>query len=669
MEAAAVTARLRAATRTRGLALSVPVVLVALVGASAAVRFLLALFHPTPLLFADEYIYSTLAHELATTGRPTIRGEAAGFPALLQPILTAPFWLLGDAGVALRLTQGLNAVAMSVAAVPVFLLGRKLGLRTWFALAAAALTLLVPDLFYVPFVLGEPIAYPLVLGAVYAGVCALTEPTRKNQLAFVALAGLASFARIQFVVLPLAFLGGALLVRTGLRRLRLTLALFGLASIPVAVKGLGYYSGVSDFSLDPAQLIRWAGVDAMLLAYAAGWLIVPGALVALATPRGTVERAFAALTVLLACGVFVEAALYAANATAGPGGRFQERYLFTLIPLLVLAFGVWLERRGHARGVVLALAALLVAVSARFPLSGWTDEHGRQDSPLLMGVYRLEEAIGFGSGSFLVAGIVAALSAGAVAVALRPRIAPFALAVTGALLAAVGAGAWSLDARYSQRAHERFFDNDARWVDRAGLRDVTIVNTPGSPRELTLEQMFWNRSITRLVRLRRADSPDAFAAPRLRVGGDGRLFVDGRRFDGPLLINEYAATAELRGAESVASTRLFELWQPAGRPRLRLLAGGRFFDGWLANSGYVRVWDSPGRLVLRLALPPGAAKTRLVFRAPGVRRTVEVAPGAPATVALGVPDGVWTVRWKGPVSYLPDGRPVSVRADELRLEP
>ena len=63
-------------------------------------------------------------------------------------------------------------------------------------------------------------------------------------------------------------------------------------------------------------------------------------------------------------------------------------------------------------------------------------------------------------------------------------------------------------------------------------------------------------------------------------------------------------------------------------PRLRLLAGGRFFDGWLANSGYVRVWNSPGRLVLRLALPPGAAKTRLVFRAPGVSRTVEVAPGA-----------------------------------------
>ena len=182
--------------------------------------------------------------------------------------------------------------------------------------------------------------------------------------------------------------------------------------------------------------------------------------------------------------------------------------------------------------------------------------------------------------------------------------------------------------------------------------------------------MLRNRLLTRLVRLRWVDWLDAFAVPAgWCVGGDGRLFVDGRRFDGSLLVNEYAATAELRGAESVASTRLFELWRPAGRPRLRLLAGGRFFDGWLANSGYVRVWDSPGRLVLRLTLPTGAAKTRLVFRARGVRRAVEVAPGAPAMVALDVPAGVWTVRWKGPVSYLPDGRPVSVRADELRLEP
>jgi hypothetical protein len=261
----------------------VATVLGALVGISAAVRFLLALPHSTPLYFADEYIYSTLAYELATTGRPTVRGEAASFPALL--------WLFGDAGVALRLTQGLNALAMSLAAIPVYLVARKLALGKGFSLGAAALALLVPDFFYVAYVLGEPIAYPLVLGAVYAGVCALSAPTRCNQLAFFALSGLATFARIQFVVLPLAFLGAALIMRTPLRRLRLSLALFALPAVAVAVKGLGYYSGLSELEVDGGEILHWLATDSMLLAYAAGWLIVPGALVGLALPRTREERA------------------------------------------------------------------------------------------------------------------------------------------------------------------------------------------------------------------------------------------------------------------------------------------------------------------------------------------------------------------------------------------
>ena len=206
---AAVVSSLRPIRRT----LAVPrtaYVLAAFVGVSAVVRFLLALAHPTPIFFADEYIYSTLAHELATTGHPTIRGEAANFPALLEPLLTAPFWLFGDAGVALRLTQALNAIVMSLGAIPVYLLAQKLGLTRAFALMAAAVALLVPDFFYVAYILGEPIAYPLVLAAVYAGVCALAKPTAGMQAAFLALAGLAAFARIQFVVLPLVYLVAAI---------------------------------------------------------------------------------------------------------------------------------------------------------------------------------------------------------------------------------------------------------------------------------------------------------------------------------------------------------------------------------------------------------------------------------------------------------------------------
>src|SRR4029453_2636477 len=116
-------------------------------------------------------------------------------------------------------------------AIPMFLLVRRLGGGAWAALAAAALTVASPDLFFASFVLADAIAYPLVLGAVYVGVCALGGPTRRLQLAFAALAVLATFARIQYVFLPVVFVVAALVVERGSvrmtwRRFRLSLLLY-----------------------------------------------------------------------------------------------------------------------------------------------------------------------------------------------------------------------------------------------------------------------------------------------------------------------------------------------------------------------------------------------------------------------------------------------------------
>ena len=61
------------------------------VAISFGFRFLAGLAHATPLYFSDEYIYSTLARSLATAGKPLIRNGPAHFPALLEPILAAPF--------------------------------------------------------------------------------------------------------------------------------------------------------------------------------------------------------------------------------------------------------------------------------------------------------------------------------------------------------------------------------------------------------------------------------------------------------------------------------------------------------------------------------------------------------------------------------------------------
>jgi hypothetical protein len=653
----------------RLLAVPAAVVLAVLVGASAIVRFLLALPHTTPLYFADEYIYSTLAYELATRGRPTIRGDAANFPALLEPILTAPFWLAGDPELALRLTQGLNAVAMSVAAIPVYLLARELGLGKGFGLAAAAVALVSPDLFYVAFILGEPIAYPLVMWSVLFGVRALHRPTARDQVLFVVLAGLASFARVQFVVLPVAYVGAALVARTPLRKLKLSFALLAVPAAGLVVAGLGYYSGVAGFDVDPGGLAHWLATDAMLLAYAAGWLIVPGALVGLALARERVERAFAGFTVILGVGLFIEAALYATNASVGPGGRFQERYLFTLAPLLVLAFGLSLRHGGRARGAIALIAVGLIAVSARVPLSGYTDVHGRQDSPFLIGVHRFDELFGHANASLTVAAVVALLALLAIGVGYRPRLGVPALALVGAFLGAVSLGAWSLDSRYANAARTTYLPADARWVDHARLGDVTLLNTPGSKREIALEQMFWNRSITDFARLRDADRADAFAAPRVRVARDGALWLNGRPLRTPLLVAQYAMNATFSGATRAAGTNLFALWRPAGTPRLTLLTGGRYYDGWLANTGYVRAWR-PGRVSMRLSLPAHAPATTLRFRGPGVREQVRLTPGSSRLVEFTATTTPWTVKWSAASwSYLTDGRPVSVRSSAASLKP
>ena len=239
------------------------------------------LAHATPLYFPDEYIYGTLARSLAESGKLAIRGQPAHFPALLEPLLAAPFWLLHDPMLAYRLTLGLNALAMSLAAIPVYLLARRLGLGAGLALGAAALAVASPDLLFASFLLADPIAYPLVLTALYLGVRALEKPTWKAQVAFVTVAGLAAFARIQYAVLPIAFLAAALLVERGrIRRYWPRSRCSALPGVAVVALGpsrvLGYYSVVGHDHVPAFAALKWAAIDTMMLSYSAGWILDPG---------------------------------------------------------------------------------------------------------------------------------------------------------------------------------------------------------------------------------------------------------------------------------------------------------------------------------------------------------------------------------------------------------
>ena len=98
--------RPRVALLERVAAVPVGLVLALLVGLSTAVRTVAAVGPATQVYFPDEYIYTALACGFAETGRPVIRGHAAHFPSILEPLLASPFRLFHDPLLAYPVARG-----------------------------------------------------------------------------------------------------------------------------------------------------------------------------------------------------------------------------------------------------------------------------------------------------------------------------------------------------------------------------------------------------------------------------------------------------------------------------------------------------------------------------------------------------------------------------------
>jgi hypothetical protein len=635
-----------------------PYLLAALVATSFVARTAAAWLRSVPALFPDEYIYSSIGRSIAESGRPLIRGGSAHFPALLQPIVTAPAWLFGDVDTGFRIVQAIGALAMSLAAVPVYLLARRLGTSPRVSLALAAFTLLVPDLLYASFISAESLAYPLVLVAVYAAVRTLAEPSRRAQLLFVAAAGLATLARLQFAVLPVIFALAVIVVGARERRVRaclreqlLPLALFALATAAAVAAGpsrsVGIYQYLFGFHTGPMGIVHWASLDAMTLVYAAGWIIVPGALLglwlALIRPRTTEELAFGAVTILLAVALFFEAGLLQASLTAGR--EIQERYVFYAAPLLAVSFALYAGRGWPLRIHHLLLAAGLVLMSVRLPLSGYAVVSTLNGSPILFGVYWLTGRLGTaGDASAVVAGAVLLMTLGAVLGSRRPRLGtPVALGLALLATGAASAGAVIFDVQNTAAVKRAVLPVDPSWIDRSGLSSVTMLQSFGGSRGNTLQELFWNRSITRVALLPGGTRFDSFRTDRVRVRDDGSLTANGRPLEGPLLADIYGSTVRLQDARVIGRSQTATLWLPnrADRARLRLYAIGRYSDGWLAKSGVIYVWPRvaggrvSGWISMRLAASRAAGPATITFQfAEHARKTVRVTLGRPQLLRL-----------------------------------
>lgn len=677
----------RAVSTARRLA-TAPIAVAALVALSSVIHAVLAWRRATPGYFPDEYMYAELGRSLLESGTPLVRGESAQFLPLLYPLLTAPAWLWEDVELAYRTIQAFNAVTMSLAAIPVFLIARRLRVGDRLAVGAAGLAVALPELLYSSSLQAESLAYPLALAAVAAAVAAVERPLLRLQLAFLACSGLAAFSRLQLAVLPLCYLAAIVAVGLHERRLRASLRehwlgvgaslAFVAGGLGLALGGtLGLYGSLTEYSVEPVGAVKAIGVNALVLAYAVGWAIVPGALLglalALARPRRTGELAYGVLVLSLLVSLLLQAAL------VGDVGRVQERYAIYALPLLICLFALYASRGWPHLRVNLLLSAAMAAAAAAVPLAGYAAADGSDQSLVLSALRRAELALrDVGLASLLLALGATAITAVTLFLAWRrPGHATLfvivATVVAGALLST---GAHSFYALKRDGLRAAVLPAERSWIDNADVGDVTLLLNPRAISGDVHSTLFWNRSVNRVILSRAATALDAFAISRAVADGAGRLSVNGNSVSGPLLVDDFGTSIVLNDARVLAKGPTKTLWLPRRVAQIRLAMYGRYFSGLLgASGGRVTIWpDRPrdrlaGWLELDLSIPRDAPPNRFRLRsAAGTTQVWVVQPRQQKRLRVRVCSvGIWTRTFVTDTVAFLNGARVGVESSEPRF--
>ena len=163
-------------------------------------------------------------------------------------------------------------------------------------------------------------------------------------------------------------------------------------------------------------------------------------------------------------------------------------------------------------------------------------------------------------------------------------------------------------------ARKSFFGSDPSWVDNARLGDVTLLRNVGGQRGPAFQQLFWNRSVKRVVLMPGATIIDPFPADAVAIARDGSLRAGDAPLDGPLLVDQHVVTVRMSGAKEVATAPGYSLFEPTGTPRLSMLFAGRHHDGWLGGRGAISLWPASGsdrfegRFFIDLVAPRGSER-------------------------------------------------------------
>jgi hypothetical protein len=561
---------------------------------------------PTPWIAPDEMIYGLLGRGLYDDGALAILGGPTPYYSALVPAVVGLPLSMGDLALGHSLLKLLQALVMSLAAVPVFLWGRSLMASRW-ALVAAALTLALPGLAYSGLVMTEVVFYPVFVLAAWAAAATIVSPTRTRQLLLVAAVCAALATRLQAVVLLAAFVTAvaldAAMARTRLRPGRFAVALGGLAllaAVWIAWRVLeggsllaGYREAGGSYPVGAAA--RFVGHHAGDLALLTG--VVPACALLVvawqALRRGEDEpraRAFLAVTLATAVWLVVEVGVFASREL----GLLAERNLIAAAPLLFLGLSLWLDRGGPGGIAVRAVAAGGVAVAVvALPLGRLVVPEALPHAFSLIPLSHLRDATSSAMVRLVVA--LAVLAAAALFVLLPRRALVVLPALVFVVLAAGSVVASREVAHQARTQQERLLGPERRWIDRTAGGPTAYVHDGQAYWNAVWENLFWNRDVRWVYDLPGTDVPGPLPQHAVYVEPDGEL-----RPDGVASAAEFAVVPlhiALRGeriaqAPQVGTDRSgLGLWRLEQPLRLDTITSGLFENGDVDREASLTVFD------------------------------------------------------------------------------
>ena len=565
------------------------VVLPWIVVASFATRVGLDYDATTPRVFGDELVYTGIGKALAAGTGFELRGMPIGldYSPLYVLLLGAVYRFAEDGAEAYFAIQTLNALAMSLTAVPAYYLARRAVSHRW-GLLVAALSVAVPAMAYTSLVLTEAIFYPGFVTVCLLLALTMERPTVMHQALFIASMCALAAIRVQALVFVPAFLTAVLIA--GIRaRSPASLRAFvpaGAILAALAAGSLIVYGGdvtgplgaygvlVREYSL--WEVAKWLVFNVAVLevslgfvAFAAFVLVVPALL---RSGGSTRDAAFGAMSV----GVVAWTGVSVALLSASPYGldRLHWRSVFVVIPLFLVCLARWLES-GMKRpwlttiGAATVMLALPLLVPSRLIVSNVPI-----DSPATLTWRKLGDL----APAFPEPRVILPFAVVAAGIFLLAR-SPF-LPIVSVLLAFATVGAvlaWKSD--ITREGVERF-----AWVDAAlpaGAQALMVhieVSEGGCPRlqstsrqrQLEVMTEFFNSSLTRVRVLGGQIGEDGLHADEVTVGRDGLVREEGEplsdrhlvvdsRFD---FVGRRLARVDLRDIEGAGSkaTGSLTLW-------------------------------------------------------------------------------------------------------------